>query len=116
MRDAVPRMQPIDLGSPVLTGRKPMAVERFRLALGEIGGHGFKHFGYALMQLLPPRCQQGFVRYVAEECVLEPEAPAGLSDDEPGQQQRGKPLLQLDRRDVRDTPQQRFSARRGDRC
>ena len=116
MRDAVPRMQPIALGSPVLTGRKPMPGERFRLVLSEIAGHGFERLGNALMQLLPPRRQQGFVRYVAEECVLEPEAPAGLSDDEPGQQQRGKPLLQLDRRDVRDTPQQRFSARRGDRC
>ena len=27
MRDAVPRVQPMDLGSPVLTGRKPMAGE-----------------------------------------------------------------------------------------
>ena len=37
MRDAVPRPQPIDLASPVLTGCKPMTGERFRLALGEIG-------------------------------------------------------------------------------
>src|SRR6267143_992745 len=108
MRDAVPRVQPIDLGSPVLTGRKPMAGERFRLALSEIGRHGFKRLGYPLMQLLPPRRQQSFVGDVAEERMLEPEAPAGLRNDEPGLQQRGKPLLQLDRRDAGDTQQQRF--------
>jgi len=70
MRDAVPRAQPTDLGAPILTGRKPMAGERFRLALGEIAGHGFKRLGYPLMQLLPPRRQQSFVRDVAESACL----------------------------------------------
>jgi len=83
MRDAVPRPQPIDLGSPVLTGRKPMAGELFRPALSEIGGHGFKRLGYAPMQLLSPRRQQSLVRDVAEERVLEPEDPAGLRDEVP---------------------------------
>jgi len=37
------------------------------------------------MQLLPPRCQQGFVGLCRRGVrALEPEAPAGLSDDEPG--------------------------------
>src|SRR5882762_8077935 len=84
MRDAVPRPQPIDLGPAALTGREPMAGERFRLVLGEIAGHGFERLGNPLMQLFPPRRQQSLGRDVAEERVLEPEAPAGLRDEVPG--------------------------------
>jgi len=86
MRNAVPRPQPIDLGPLILTGCKPMTGERFRLALSEIRGCGFERLGDALMQLLPPRRQQSFVCDVAEERMLEPEAPGGLLDDEPGLQ------------------------------
>ena len=38
------------------------------------------------MQLLPPRCQQGFVRDVADQRVLEPAAAASLRNDEAGLQ------------------------------
>ena len=37
MRDAVARPQPIDLAPSVLTGRKPMAGERFRLSFAKLG-------------------------------------------------------------------------------
>ena len=84
MREAVPRPQPIDLAPPALAGGKPMPGERPRLALGEIARHGFERLGNPLTQLLPPRRQQSLVRDVAEERVLEPEAPAGLRDEVPG--------------------------------
>src|SRR3954454_4949145 len=84
MRCAVARLQPVNFGPIVLPGTEQMLSENLRLVECAAIRHCYERLGDALVQALPPRCQQGLTRDVSEHRMPKPVALPGIGDEQPG--------------------------------